>query len=67
MRLVLLRDLHFVCIFIDEIKSELFTHTKLLQFYCKPNVSTTIVYSYTAAYSGNSNYLFPRAKQERNC
>ena len=25
MRLVLLRDLHFICIFIDEIKSELLT------------------------------------------
>ena len=47
MRLVLLRDLHFICIFIDAIKFELlaltiqsdivqiWTHIKLTPLYCK--------------------------------
>ena len=53
MRLVLLRDLHFIGILIDTIKSELFTftfqsdivriwaHIKLLLFYYKTNALTS--------------------------
>ena len=62
MRLVLLRDLHLICIFIDAIKSELLTltlqsnivriwaHIKLSPFYYKTNALSTIFYSYTAVY-----------------
>ena len=69
MRLALLRDLHLISIFIDAIKSELWTltfqsdivriwtHIKLLPFHYKANALITIVYSYTAVYSVNNNYL----------
>ena len=52
MRLVLLRDLHFICIFIDAVKSELlavtfqsdilkiWAHVKLSLFYYKVNALT---------------------------
>ena len=45
----------------------IWAHIKLSPFYYKPNVLTTIVNSYTAVYSVNRNYLFSRAKQEKNC
>ena len=60
MRLVFLRDLHFICIVIDAIKAELLTLTfksdivriwaliKLSPFYYKANTLTAIFYSYTA-------------------
>ena len=76
MRLVLLRDLHFIYIFIDAIKSELLTltfksgivrisaHIKLSPFYYQANTLTVIFYSYTAVYSVISNYLFSSVKQE---
>ena len=77
MRLVLLRNLHFIYIFTDAIKLELLTltfksgivrisaHIKPSPSYYKANTLTVIFYSYTAVYSVNSNYLFSRVKQEK--
>ena len=66
MRLVLVSDLHFVCIFVDAIKSDainvnalltlqidivrIWAHIKLSPFYYKASALTTIVYSYTAVF-----------------
>ena len=63
MRLVLLRDFQFICIFMDAIKSELLTstfrkdivriqaHIKQSPFYYITNTLNAIFYSYTAVYS----------------